>query len=532
MKSTSLSDKWPVMKNEYSRMAVFLAFATLLLAFRWPGFTLAFDPFLRFEDGPIFMNQTQDLGISSFWTPTSYLHTYQRVIALVSTLISFEYRPLILLAGWFIGFLFTCAVVVRAAKLFDFDAAAIFILLALVILQPHNGETFFTLTNIQWWLGLSLFLLIICLDPEKSSVSPGRLVLFAVLGLTGPFCIVALPVLAVRFMLLRDYRNYGLYLVIFICAVIQFHFALDYGRFSNENALPFWPMVKNILYKWKYFLCFRHASFPGIVLPVVFWLVFIYAALSFRGKTLSIQFLVLLSSIVINVMVVSFECRNHAPSYAASRYTVIPYSLIFFTLLELVKRKHGLRRLAVGLSIFLCLVNIHRLRDKYYHLDSHFRSYVNFSRYSDMSIPIPPANSERAFWHIKARAEENKNLGQLNGTIWPFSPSHDLANNPIDNLGPFLCAPGSADVGLKLEFKQETDNVVTVRWRTSGQDFSERRGMSWWYPADTAEAYYAFPYEAKEPGALFFNLRVEPGVPGAVGGGGMALDRISVYCLP
>ena len=148
------------------------------------------------EDGLIFFSQQVQLGARAHLEPyAGYLNAVPRLAAALAGLLPYRYAP--------------------AA----YNAAALLVMLALVwklysprlglrwplpfalavALVPHpGGEVFVCLANVQWILALLLLAVLLQRSPETRAQAAGDAGIVLLTGLTGPFLLLALPLLMVK----------------------------------------------------------------------------------------------------------------------------------------------------------------------------------------------------------------------------------------------------------------------------------------------------------------------------------------------
>jgi hypothetical protein len=175
-----------------------LLLVVLVLFLRRPDAFL--NPQLWAEDGTVFLSDQQLYGASALWrTHLGYHLLVPRLVAA---------------AGAGVGILFTPALYNLASL-----AALVFVaryllssrigtpykgLMALaLVLCPHRGEVFMNLANAQWVLSLALLLLVISEEPERRSQRAFDVAVLVLVGLTGPFAFLFLPLFLARLALRR-----------------------------------------------------------------------------------------------------------------------------------------------------------------------------------------------------------------------------------------------------------------------------------------------------------------------------------------
>ena len=188
------------LKGWWKHAGIFI-FASLVLIARRP------DAILRAqfwaEDGKVFFQEAYNLG---WWsalhrTYAGYFHTVPRLGASLALIVPLSFAPLILNAIAIGGQALPVNLILsaRSAAWGNFRFRSL--MAAVYLVLPNLSEAGANITNVQSFLGLSVFLMIVAGKPQTFV---GRVFdsLFLILfGLTGPYCIFLLPVaviLAIR----------------------------------------------------------------------------------------------------------------------------------------------------------------------------------------------------------------------------------------------------------------------------------------------------------------------------------------------
>ncbi len=219
---------------------VLAAFA-LLLAARKPSALLT--PQLWAEDGSVFLLEQDQLGLAALATPyMGYLHTIPRLVAaLAAHLLDPAWWP-----AFYNGIAFAVWLAVIARTFSPRLALPHKPWLALAFfLGPQTGEILFNVTNIQWIAAFVFVQQALIARPQTRTQRFGDLALLAVVGLTGPFVIALLPLIAWRWWRDRHADNSAALLVTAICAATQAwlihraHIVFDYQNdpFQLFNTL-------------------------------------------------------------------------------------------------------------------------------------------------------------------------------------------------------------------------------------------------------------------------------------------------------
>jgi hypothetical protein len=146
---------------------------------------------------PAFWNEDGQIFFLGTWYSTpltsyaGYLHLFPRLAAYLERLAPIELAPLI---GNGIALLVMAAVgAFIASDVLPGDRGLRSLLGLFVVLSPLSSEVAGSLTYVQWYLAIFLFVFRFAVRPSRRWVLP-----LAISGLTGPFSIVAAPLYAIR----------------------------------------------------------------------------------------------------------------------------------------------------------------------------------------------------------------------------------------------------------------------------------------------------------------------------------------------
>lgn len=177
------------------------------------------------EDGAIWYANAYNMGpFSPFLVPVSgYFQTVSRVGAAISLLVPLQYAPLVfnliaisiqvLPALFFLSRRFehvVSSVTIRFAMGFAY------------LVLPSTFETHINLSNAQWRLSLLLFLIIIARRSDSRTWKIFDILFLLLAGLSGPFSIVALPIVLFYCGRLSNKQSLYKILIIAITGLIQF----------------------------------------------------------------------------------------------------------------------------------------------------------------------------------------------------------------------------------------------------------------------------------------------------------------------
>lgn len=488
---------------------MFLCFSVAFLWFRVGSLDLLHGNFLRAEDGVIFINQNQSLGLSAIWHPyMGYFHFYSRIISAVAGCFELELSGYILFSGWLFAYLFLFSVLIQRLSVCGVSKYPLLSLLVLVSLQPVSPVVFFCITNSQWMLGAAFAVLIATAD-ETVRISVTKVVVLFVLSLTGPFSMILSPALMLRACVLKDLRvNAWAYGIIFSCGLVQIIGLLHSGRASGLGLdLNFWHWWNTLLYV----VLISPASIPSFYLGCLFWtLVCIAMFEHFKGGwrssvekltpiMLVLCALFLLASAFMITRSNPMSMLNHG-----NRYTWVPYTLIFTTAVLFSRRNIKLQHGVLATLALMCFTQV-----QHYNLPNlYFASFANFGKYKAINIPTHPQLADYPSWHVNSsqtRLNEASSLAQV--------------NVDIESSDKILCEQAK-DLGIEIKAYQPEGAWTTVEW-SDNADFLNSQSMKRWYPAGDVTMYFAFPYLQDGVALRFDEVLVN-----------RKIEAVTAYCLP
>lgn len=196
---------------------VTLALCALILIYRRPDAIL--DPAFWAEDGTYFFTDAREKGwLSLFSTFTNYPLLLVRFSALISSLFPERYAPALYNFVAFanhlavILYLFSDRIELRWKPLLGIFS----------VLAPCLGnEPLFNMTNMQWQCVQILLLLILSNDAVTRRQKCFDFVVLILYGLTGPFLVMLIPLIAARWWLSRSAHSRWLLLVAGVLTLVQ-----------------------------------------------------------------------------------------------------------------------------------------------------------------------------------------------------------------------------------------------------------------------------------------------------------------------
>lgn len=537
VQSNSFSQKISNKRIDFYSIFLLFTLVIVLLIPRLNGIDFLSGRYLWAEDGNVFINDAQSVGLASIWKPyAGYLHVYPRLVALVANYFYLDIRPIIFLIGWITSYLFLFWTLAKKEKLFGSSFLSLVFLFILVSLQPHNGENLFNITNSQWMLGAALSLLVLTKDPSFK-ISVVNIILLFLLGLTGPFSLILIPMLILKSFIMKDFRNnYWMYFIVAGSGVLQLWILLHSERLASRAIDP---------HLWDWLVSFsRIASFGANTLltkscALLFYIILIIAMLNKTNLTrqqleAKIQVILTMMTAALFIFSAQWASKNNllaiAPLGDATRYAWIPQILIFFSAI-IISNNNWLTQISLfSVALIICIQQFHPVAPQ----NLQFKSFANFAHYEHVTIPINPQWPVFPGWHINGVPQNDVHAEQLNIKSSNISIAGSKANllqnkleivsksnDPIVTFNDKIICKEASDLGLEFDIWRSEEGWMQLFWDNNGM-FSERQSLKRWYPSGLVKAQFALPYTQ---GGV--NIRLDPlEMPGKI-----KIHKIKVYCL-
>lgn len=325
--------------------------AAFVFAIRKPWALLT--PQLYAEDGSIFLVQQDLFDARALLEPyMGYLHTLPRLIAwLAAHLTDPAWWPAVYNGS---AFALTVALFFRIASPRLAIPGKPALLLAFTLIA-HTGEVTINVTNLQWLAAMFLVIQPLLSAPTTALARTTDLLLTAVVGLTGPFSIILLPVFAWRAwhdLRRSDSPSSALssrlltlsapLLVLAACAAVQTYFLLHHASASPSPSDPFRPLqlfsvLGSRLLVWSFFGPAAVAPLPHLVrAAIAVTFLTALAVWSLRPHPLRAQRLSLLLSFVFISVACLYRMRpdtwERDDLFNGDRYFYLPRLLLFWLL--------------------------------------------------------------------------------------------------------------------------------------------------------------------------------------------------------
>jgi hypothetical protein len=196
--------------------AAALAAVAAIILYRRPDEFFA--PQFSVEDGALFFRQALEDGPASILRPyVDYLHLFPRLVAWGASFLPVLWAPALYAWTSLAVILGVCAYLFRPRAGLPRPA----LLAVCLAFAPNAVFLFGNITHSQWFLAFLLPVLAVQEEPRDRRGAAADLALLALVGLTGPFAILALPLFAFRWARDRAAHSLRMLAVCAACAAVQ-----------------------------------------------------------------------------------------------------------------------------------------------------------------------------------------------------------------------------------------------------------------------------------------------------------------------
>lgn len=248
-------------------LVIFLAACALIVSRRPDSLFQA--RFLA-EDGHVWFADAYNLGWihTLFRSQDGYYQTLPRLAAALSLLVPFRFAPLAMNL---------CALAVQATpvslllsqRCSRWGSWGLRAAMALVYLGlPNSREMSVTITEAQWYLALIACILLLSFLPRGRLGKVFDAAVFVLCGLTGPFCVLLLPIAAWALWIAGETRRWLPIGVFTVSAAVQASALLITDHAGRTRIAPLgasWPMFVRILSGHVYLGALLGQNFYGLV---------------------------------------------------------------------------------------------------------------------------------------------------------------------------------------------------------------------------------------------------------------------------
>ena len=331
------------------------------------------------EDGRVWYADAYNHGIAySLLTPEAgYFQTFSRLVGIVSQAVPLSYAPLLYNLSA-ISLQVVIAAFIASRRLERaIPQKPVRLLIAFVYLAlPHAWEVFSNITNSQWHLALLAFLVIAAAPPIGRAWHIFDALAVCLSALTGPFCLILVPVAALKYWHRRESWKLVLLGILAAGAVLQTLSLLSHTRPSSAplgaDLATFLHITGRHLFASAvlggrgYIALAKFGWLEISVLTVANILGIAGAIYCFVRGPIELRMLILFSLLIVTGALVSPAVSPDRPQWlvmatdnTALRYWFIPNFCLFVSLIYLAARgPHGAVRAAAGLLLAVSLTGI------------------------------------------------------------------------------------------------------------------------------------------------------------------------------
>lgn len=352
---------WP-WRRWWPMLATLLAACVILFIRKSDAFI---NPQFWAEDGTVFFAGQFNHGLKAIFIPyNGYLHLVPRLIAaFCSIFLPYVYHPF---AYNLLALLITLAVITSIfSRRLPFSLQQkVLMALATVLMVQGGGEIYLNITNLQWIMVLLLLLTAIKSPPDPRNGSIKRqwtadLTVVILIGLTGPFIVLLLPVYLLMAALRRNRHSLTLLVTAGLAMAVQCNFMATSSPhapntisqfFSPEQAIPM--VIGHRLFSQWVLFGFSYDNISPVLLCCLLactWVLFIVTACRERQLRWPILCFLFLHIIVAASALYRFgEGLIFLIQINVSRYFFIPLLMLTWCMIMLLASQFvWQRRLAI-----------------------------------------------------------------------------------------------------------------------------------------------------------------------------------------
>lgn len=335
--------------------------ALLLLFLRRPDALL--HPQFWAEDA-MFLVDAMTYGFAPRLPYSGYLHLLPRASASVAVLAPALQWPLILNL---IAFVFTAAVFLRWTSR-RIDVPGRLWLPPALALVPHTGEVFINVTNLQWITAFALLAVLVSRPPQSAREFTSDALWVVVAGLSGPFCLILLPVLAMNLWTHRSGLARGLQLLWLAVSGLQAWVLLHApGAGANHEPVQAFNGLAVLARRWVGQVLVGRLPIPPALVLLASAALLTWLAIHLRrhARLDAIEPKLILAGLLL-LAAAAYKARFDQWSYDdfenGDRYFFIPRVLLVWCVVLLVARGAVSRWVGGGLLAALLIFNLPYLR--------------------------------------------------------------------------------------------------------------------------------------------------------------------------
>lgn len=478
------------------------------------------------EDGHVFITGALQDGVGALLTPyAGYLHLFPRLAAWLATSVNIHLLAPLLGAAWLAAYCATALICVQRLRAVGARLSTALLYLVPLGMLPTSSETLFTVTNAQWYLGIGLTACAL-IPPRQERDSWRSLVFAAVVSLTGPFCIILLPIAVLQTVLLRNAAARQHMLVVLLAGAC---FQLSFFVESDRMAAAFNRDPAAWLQGLRAFATFASPSRAVQLAAVVFWgaALAAFGGLALRQGAGNRQVVVSASLFAATALFAAagYYAMREQPQLASplgwgARYFVIPYAV---ALLAAIVASLGNRLLlftTMAAFVVVCALSYQKLGRS----DLRYAPYIAFAEaHGKVLVPINPQfDSFRGGFQLDLPVPPGRmtshavdprqvQLREVDGALLRVIRSADIG-----------CPLGTGTLGIEVQMVLQKASNALVRWKS--EEGTAQGSLALAYPEGPSLAQFAVSHAAGDDDELIISLPAEAGRD--------AIGSLEFFCIP
>ncbi len=368
------------------------------------------------EDGTVFLLEVYRDGITSIFNQyAGYSLLYPRLVSLVVYFTDISFAPIIFLVACLIPIFMLITVTYRFVCSLGINYILSSFITITAFCVPLINEIYLNLTNIQWYIFILLFLVIIYEDSRSFLPKYVFYPIFAIFTLTGIFsiyllCIVVLKIFLDRFKFKLD--DIIIYCIVFVSSIVQITTLLLNSRIDSGDSND----LVSCLVFLRRLLTFGSNQFIVYIISLIFfsllfvWVYkYIYRHRKVEKDIFSSYFIYIVFCISVYLLSLPFsvDISKLGALGGRSRYFFPLYYLVILLIPMITKnRKVIVSLLSLILFFWIAMFITSRAKDSeilyyfdYPKTEYQFSTYAKFAK-AEKEVVIPINPSDNIGWHI------------------------------------------------------------------------------------------------------------------------------------
>jgi hypothetical protein len=371
----------------------FLLFSLIIFLRRPDAFL---NPQFWAEDGVIFFKECYYYNLTSALTPyAGYLHFIPRIIALISNkVIGVRLAPF---------FYNTCTLIIYIAVIANVYSRRvnlnnkILYILSLCLVPCYGNEIFMNVTNIQWFTGILIIVILIKREPSSQFGNiplqwVSDIIQLLLAGLTGPFIVILIPLYAIRLYIQKNIHSLVVGAVAGITSIIQLGFLLTTSSEAANCGISVHYIINFIEYKvtYQYFFGWLNYSDKYSYIYLMAYISLITYLLKLIYSSKNRNSLIFISCHFLFIGATLIRMKGDPVIFniiGGNRYLYIPYVMLSWVLISELNKSNRVFIYSL-LMIILSSSLTSKFTTKY--IDYNWKTHAEKIGKENIEIPINP----------------------------------------------------------------------------------------------------------------------------------------------